>query len=1074
MKAGSNLENVLRSGAFAVTGELGPPKSGDLELVRKKAKILKGHVDAVNITDCQTAIVRMSSLTAGLIALAEGLEPVMQMTCRDRNRIGMQADILGASALGIKNLLCLTGDHQKFGNHPQAKGVFDMDSIQLLQMVKKMRDDKRFQCGEEIKGSEPNLFLGCAANPFADPFEFRPVRLAKKVEAGADFVQTQIIYNVDKFARFMEMVRDLGVHEKCFILAGVTPPKSLGMARYMKKFVPGLDVTDEVLARLSDSSDQREEGINICVDIIRQVQDIPGVAGVHIMAIEWEEAVPEIVKRAGLDQRPEPKGVEPVLASLDSIEKAVEDARKEVRIEFEEELERAKTEAQASRELVIKEKEKVASEMSDLKKQIEEARTMASQKEAEVQRLTEEIERTRKELEKRQAVSTSDLEAPVNAPVAPPAPPVPQGPGPALTDREQRVLESLNLGLQALKEVLGLDDSQFEALKRFLEAEFMLQLAQVAPPVPGRGAPPPPPKVEVPAQEVSTPVEEVVRATPEEQEIEQRPAVRDKEVVNLVAKGNLALHSGDYNGAIDAFEKALSIDAGDEKAKNGLAEAKAALEKELSGVKGPSVKAEPVETSQTLPPCPEDVDEQWWKEKWVIRYTARGNVALMKGDYDTAIAEFKKALSIDPQNEKAKDGLNRAENRQGIYIPSIEAGPRPVEKAKEEKAPVTEEPGPEPQEKEKEKVSTPEPEPEASKAKEEPEKPAPKAEKPRIEISAPAEEGVSDLSVPVLSKEEPSLPERAGDIPEEVYLEACSGVIQSVTLGDGDKAISVGGETALPFYNFEGQMPNPPRVAFEVLDTEPEEWPEVLTKYFSDCLNDPPAWAKKCVDEYNAKCICLSLISTDPNGADASPAEAAEVAQKVVEAVDVPIIFWGCGNAEKDTETLREITGRIGERKVCLGPLTDANYRTLGATAMAFQYPVVASTPIDVNLAKQLNILLENLGVHLDQILMDPSIGAVGYGLEYTYSVMERIRLAALTQQDDKLSCPFICNLGREVWKAKETRLPSDGMLGDQERRGVLMEAITASTLLLAGGELMVMRHPKSVALTEALVEGLL
>jgi len=1070
VKAGSNLENVLRSGAFAVTGELGPPKSGDLELVRKKARILKGHVDAVNITDCQTAIVRMSSLTAGLIALSEGLEPVMQMTCRDRNRIGMQADILGASALGLKNLLCLTGDHQKFGNHPQAKGVFDMDSIQLLQMVKKMRDDKRFQCGEEIKGMEPRFFLGCAANPFADPFEFRPVRLAKKVQAGADFVQTQIIYNVDKFARFMEMVRDLGVHEKCYILAGVTPPKSLGMARYMKKFVPGLDVTDEVLNRLTDASDQREEGINICVDIIKQVQEIPGVAGVHIMAIEWEEAVPEIVKRSGLDNRPEPKGVEPVLTSFDSVEMAVEDARKELRIEFEEELERAKTEAQASRELVIKEKEKVASEMSDLKKQIEEARTMASRKEAEVQKLTEEIEKAKKELEKSQAAAPPEVapEAPL-----PPPPGSPPSSG-VLTDREQRVLESLNLGLQALKDVLGLDDSQFEALKRFLEAEFMLQLAQTVP-YPGREAvpapPPPPPGPPAPEAAPAPPKAPVS----EEPAAEEKPA-RSKEVVNLVAKGNLALHSGDYNGAIEVFEKALKIDPSDEKAQAGLKEAKEALEKELSTVKAekPS-EAAPREAPEGLPPCPPEVDPDWWREKWIIRYTAMGNVALMKGDYDQAIEDFKKALALDPQNEKAQDGLKRAESKQGIYIPSVEPVAEPVAEEKAAKAPKEPEVAPEAKEEKEEEKAPKEPEKvEVAEKKEKKAEPEPKPETPKIEVAAPAEEGVSELSVAALSKEEVPLSERAGDIPEDVYKEACSGVIQSVTLGDGDKAISVGGETALPFYNFEGEMPNPPRVAFEVLDSEPEEWPEVLVKYFSDCLGDPAAWAKKCVDEYNAKSICLSLISTDPNGADASPAQAAEVAQKVVEAVDVPIIFWGCGNAEKDTETLREITGRIGERKVCLGPLTDANYRTLGATAMAFQYPVVASTPIDVNLAKQLNILLENLGVHLDHILMDPSIGAVGYGLEYTYSVMERIRLAALTQQDDKLSCPFIVNLGREVWKAKETRLPTDGMLGDQERRGVLMEAITASALLLAGGELMVMRHPKSAALTEALVEGLL
>jgi len=305
MKSGSNLEKVLTSGQFAVTGELGPPKSADPEVVREKARVLKGHVDAVNITDCQTAIVRMSSIAAGLIAKSEGVEPVIQMTCRDRNRIGMQSDILGAAALGLKNLLCLTGDHQKFGNHPGAKGVFDMDSIQLLGMVRDMRDEKRFQCGEEIKRNEPRLFLGCAANPFAGPPDFRARRLAKKVKNGADFVQTQIVYNVERFARFMEQVRDLGLHEKVYILAGVTPPKSLGMARYMKNFVPGLDVTDEVIARMKDASDKEDEGINICVDIINQVREIEGVAGVHVMAIEWEHRAREIIEGAGLLPRPQ-------------------------------------------------------------------------------------------------------------------------------------------------------------------------------------------------------------------------------------------------------------------------------------------------------------------------------------------------------------------------------------------------------------------------------------------------------------------------------------------------------------------------------------------------------------------------------------------------------------------------------------------------------------------------------------------------------------------------------------------------------------------------------------------------
>lgn len=305
----SNLQKVLESGQFAVTGELGPPKNADGEVVKTKSKILKGYVDAVNITDCQTAIVRMSSIASSVMLMQEGLEPVIQMTCRDRNRIAIQSDLLGAAALGAKNLLCLTGDHQKFGNHANSVGVFDMDSIQLLQMVQAMRDKKEFQCGEAIKNVEPKFFIGAAANPFADPFEFRALRLAKKIAAGAQFIQTQIVYNLEKFTRWMEAVRDLGLDKKCYIMAGVTPPKSIGMARYMQKNVPGLDVPEEVIARLKGAKDAKknvsEEGINLCIDIIKQIKEIKGVAGVHIMAIEWESAVPIIADRAGLLPRPQ-------------------------------------------------------------------------------------------------------------------------------------------------------------------------------------------------------------------------------------------------------------------------------------------------------------------------------------------------------------------------------------------------------------------------------------------------------------------------------------------------------------------------------------------------------------------------------------------------------------------------------------------------------------------------------------------------------------------------------------------------------------------------------------------------
>jgi len=317
MKAGSHLERVLAAGHFAVTGELGPPQSADAEGILRKARLLKGYVDAVNITDNQTAVVRMSSIASAVLVLREGLEPVIQMTCRDRNRIAMQSDLLGAYALGIRNLLCLTGDHQSFGNHPTSKNVFDLDSIQLLQMVAGLRDQKRFLCGEEIKGQEPRFFIGAAANPFADPFDFRPYRLAKKVAAGADFIQTQLIYNVPRFAEYMERVRRLGLHERVYILAGVGPIKTAGAARYMRDKVPGMDVPNEIVERMEravadipkeDKKARAEawkrEGIQICVDIIQQVRQIPGVAGIHIMAIEWEEAVPEIVQAAGLYPRP--------------------------------------------------------------------------------------------------------------------------------------------------------------------------------------------------------------------------------------------------------------------------------------------------------------------------------------------------------------------------------------------------------------------------------------------------------------------------------------------------------------------------------------------------------------------------------------------------------------------------------------------------------------------------------------------------------------------------------------------------------------------------------------------------
>ena len=305
MKAGSNLEQALEEGRFAVTGEIGPPKSANGEVVRRRARLLKEHVVAVNITDNPTAVVRMSSIACGLLALQEGVEPIPQITCRERNRMAIQSDILGATALGIKNLLCLTGDHSALGNHPQSKPVFDLDSVQLTQMVRDMRDQKRFQNGEEMK-QEPRLFIGAVENPFAQPLQFRTTRLAKKVKAGADFIQTQLVYNVQRFKTWMQEVRDRGIHEQVYILTGVGPIKSAGAARFMRDKVPGMDVPDEIVQRMAgvEKAEARKEGINICLEIIQQIREIQGVAGIHIMALEWEDAVPEIVERAGLKPLP--------------------------------------------------------------------------------------------------------------------------------------------------------------------------------------------------------------------------------------------------------------------------------------------------------------------------------------------------------------------------------------------------------------------------------------------------------------------------------------------------------------------------------------------------------------------------------------------------------------------------------------------------------------------------------------------------------------------------------------------------------------------------------------------------
>jgi 5,10-methylenetetrahydrofolate reductase len=329
---GSSLEKALRAGYFVATGELGPPQSADRHEIEHKAGFLRGIVESVNITDNQTAVVRMSSISVAVMLMELGIEPNVQMTARDRNRIAIQSDLLGAYALGCRNLLCLTGDHQTFGNHPQAKNVHDLDSISMLQMCRDLRDEKIFQCGDAVKGQEPRFFLGAASNPFADPFDFRPYRLGKKVKAGADFIQTQIIFNVPKFREFMRRVVDLGLHEETYILAGVAPIKSLGAARYMATKVPGMEVDPEYIERMRNSTrdlpsikeikamDDEEakaarkarsqaaqtEGIQICVDIINACKEIEGVHGVHIMAIEWEEAVDSIVKACQIGPKYDP------------------------------------------------------------------------------------------------------------------------------------------------------------------------------------------------------------------------------------------------------------------------------------------------------------------------------------------------------------------------------------------------------------------------------------------------------------------------------------------------------------------------------------------------------------------------------------------------------------------------------------------------------------------------------------------------------------------------------------------------------------------------------------------------
>jgi len=307
----------------------------------------------------------------------------------------------------------------------------------------------------------------------------------------------------------------------------------------------------------------------------------------------------------------------------------------------------------------------------------------------------------------------------------------------------------------------------------------------------------------------------------------------------------------------------------------------------------------------------------------------------------------------------------------------------------------------------------------------------------------------------------------------EIVKESYAGGIREISIGKGDNAITVGGETCYPFYQFEGEMPNKPKVAMEIWDMEPEDWPEAALAHFKDVVSDPAAWAKKCVDEFGAEAIVLQLKSVDPNGKNASPADAVATVKKVLGAVNVPLIIWGCANPQKDEEVLKKISEECDGENLTMGPVEDKNHKSIGASAMGFGHTLISSSPIDVNLAKQVNILLENLGMPLDRLIVDPTTGGLGYGLEYSYSVMERLRMAAMAQGDDKLQYPVINNLGNEVWKCKEAKQSVEDApaLGDPEKRGILMEAIGAVTYLMAGSDILIMRHPEAIRMAKSYID---
>jgi len=309
------------------------------------------------------------------------------------------------------------------------------------------------------------------------------------------------------------------------------------------------------------------------------------------------------------------------------------------------------------------------------------------------------------------------------------------------------------------------------------------------------------------------------------------------------------------------------------------------------------------------------------------------------------------------------------------------------------------------------------------------------------------------------------------EIPRTTY----TGKIKEVKLGKGDKTVTVGGETCYPFYLFEGKMPNLPRIAMEVYDAPPDDWAPAAIEPFADVAKDPIAWAQKCIKDYGAEMICLQLASTDPNGLNRAPDKAAAVVKRLADAIDVPLIVWGTANHEKDTEVFRKVAEVCQGKNLIFGPTEEGDHKKIGAAAIGYHHTVAASTPIDINLAKQLNILLGNLGVPDDLLVMDPTVSGIGYGIEYAYSVMERMRMAALTQQDDKLQFPIVCNIAKEVWKTKEAKIPEseDPKLGDAKKRGILMEAMSATLLLLAGADILIMRHPDAIKLVREMISDL-